>query len=257
MLAVAASFAAMVGGCLMFLISGTDVPDLFVLLGRLLPGVASLVAVVALLGRDHLARLWRWRPASPRELAASFGLALVVMLPTLVLPAVAGLAFGAELEPADVLLAALPTIVMGTLLFALSTVGEEVLWRGQLQSLLRDQGFWRSSTIVGLLWMLFHVPLNLTYLAQGTLSTAEAIATTLSVAAWAPLLAALVERRGTIWPAVFAHAVPLSSLQLLTASSVAAPTTFWATNILAWVAMPTVAAVVLRRSARVRASVPV
>lgn len=54
--------------------------------------------------------------------------------------------------------------------------------------MLRPLGFWRMSAIVATIWMLWHLPLHVTYLIQGTLSGAEVVATTLGVAAWAPLL---------------------------------------------------------------------
>ena len=243
--AVGTAFVLITAVCVPFLVAGQDVPDAVVLAGRYLPALASLVAILVVLGRRRLAGLWRLRPASPRELFASYGLALAVMVPTLVAPALAGLLFGAQFKSAGVLLAALPTIVLGTLLFALSTFGEEVLWRGQLQLALRRLGFWRSSLLIGAVWMVWHLPLHLTYLAVGALTGEQVLAATLGIAAWAPLLAALVERRGVLWPAVFAHAVPLSSLQLLTEASVQDAVPFWAVTVLGWVAM-LVAAVLVR-----------
>ena len=232
--AVGTAFVLMVALCVPFLIADRDVPDAVVLVGRYIPALASLIAVLVVLGRGHLVRLWRLRPTSARELFASYGLALAVMVPALVAPALAGLLVGAQLKSADVLLAALPVIVLGPVLFALSTFGEEVLWRGQLQTALHRLGFWRSSLLIGVLWMLWHLPLHLTYLSVGALTGAQVVAATVGVAAWAPLLAALVERRGTIWPAVFAHAVPLSSLQLLTEASVQEALPFWTVTVLGW-----------------------
>lgn len=244
--AVGWAFALVIALCVPFLATDQDVPNVVVLAGRYLPALASLVAVLVVLGRGHLAHQWRLRPTSARELFASYGLALAVMVPALVAPALAGLLLGAELKPAGVLLAALPMIVLGTALFALSTFGEEVLWRGQLQLALRRLGFWRSSALVGGIWMLWHLPLHLTYLSVGALTGAEVAAATIGIAAWAPLLAALVERRGSIWPAVFAHAVPLSSLQLLSEASVQGAAVFWTVTALGWVAL-LAAAVVVRR----------
>jgi hypothetical protein len=243
--AVSTAFVLITAICVPFLVAGQDVPDAVVLAGRYVPALASLVAVLAVLGRGHLARLWRLRPASARELFASYGLALAVMVPTLVVPALAGLLVGAQLKSADVLLAAVPMIVLGTVLFAFSTFGEEVLWRGQLQLVLRRLGFWRSSALIGAIWMLWHLPLHLTYLSVGALTGAEVVASTIGIAFWAPLLAALVERRGAIWPAVFAHAVPLSSLQLLTEASVQDAVPFWTVTGLGWAAL-LVAALLVR-----------
>jgi membrane protease YdiL (CAAX protease family) len=244
MVAVIAAFVLVTALCVPFLLTDQDVPTAVVLGGRYLPAVASLVAIVAVLGRGHLTRLWRLRPASPRELFASYGLALAVMVPALVAPALAGLLVGADLKPAEVLLAAVPMVVLGTVLFALSTFGEEVLWRGQLQTALHRLGFWRSALVVGVVWMLWHLPLHLTYLSVGVLTGEQVVASTLGIAAWAPLLAALVERRGTVWPAVLAHAVPLSSVQLLTEASVQDAVPFWTVTVLSWVALVAAALVV-------------
>jgi hypothetical protein len=62
---------------------------------------------------------------------------------------------------------------------------------------------------------LWDVPLHGLYPLQGTLSMTVVVASTLSSLAWAPLLAALVHRLGSVWPAVFAHAVPVSATQLV------------------------------------------
>lgn len=100
------------------------------------------------------------------------------------------------------------------------------------------------------MWTIWHLPLNAVYLAQGTLSAAEITATTIGIAFWAPLLAALVEVRGTVWPSVFAHAVPVSSLQLLDAGVLEAPVQFWTATVVGWAAM--LAAAVLVRAQSVR-----
>lgn len=239
--AVAIAFVAVTALCLPFLISGTDIPTTVVLVGRWIPALASLISILLILDRGQLVQLWKLRPTSLRELGASYGVALLVMLPLLAVPALMGLLVGGELQPWGVLLQAVPMIVALTVLLGLSTLGEEVLWRGHLQTVLRPLGFWKMSVIVAAIWMLWHLPLHLTYLLQGTLSGGEVLAGTLGVAAWAPLLAALVERRGTIWPAVFAHAVPLSSMQLLTPASADSPMTFWVVNCASWLFMLTAA----------------
>lgn len=234
--AVSLAFVLVLLLCLPFLFTGTDVPSAVVVLGRVLPGVASLVAIRTVLGRGHLAGLWRLQPWSLREVGVSYLFGIALMLPVLVGPALVGQLFGAALQPASALLAAVPVILVGTAVFALSTFGEEVLWRGHLQSASGRLGFWPASVLIGVLWMLWHLPLHGVYLVQGTLSTAEVVAATVGIAFWAPLLAALVERRGVIWPAVFAHAVPLSSLQLLEPGSLDAGA-FWALTAIGWAAM--------------------
>lgn len=87
--AVVLAFVLVLALCLPFLATGTDVPTAVAVLGCLLPGLASFVAVLLVLGRGHLVSLWRLRPASSREFGASYPLALAVMLPVLVVPAAA------------------------------------------------------------------------------------------------------------------------------------------------------------------------
>lgn len=247
LLAVAGAAAAMTALCLPFLLTGTDVPSALVVAGRWTAALASLVAIRVVLGRGHVARVWRLRPASPRALLGAYGLALAVMVPVLVLPAAVALAVGADLAPASTLLAAVPVAVVGTVLLAVSTLGEEVLWRGQLQSAAARLGFWRSSVLVGVVWAAWHVPLHLTYAVQGTLPVREVVVATVGLVLWAPLLAALVERRGSVWPAVLAHAVPVSSAQLLAPASAGQPAVFWTVTATSWACL-LVAAVVVRRS---------
>jgi len=247
--AVVLAFVLVAAACAPFAATGVDVPAAVILLGRWLSGVASLVAVLVVLGRGHLTRLWRVHRSSPRELLASFVLALGVLVPVLVAPALVGLALGAELEPAGVLVGAVPVVVAGMVVFAVSTVGEEVLWRGQLQEALRRFGFWPSSLLVGAVWVLWHVPLHLTYLAQGVLSGTEVTALTVGLLAWAPLLAALVEHRGTIWPAALAHAVTLSSLQLITDGAAGQALVFWGVTLTGWAALLAAAVAVRARTA--------
>lgn len=235
--AVAGSFVAVTALVLPFALTDTDVPTLLVVLGRWLPGLISLAVILAMLGRGHLSSLWKVKPATPRELIGAYALALAVMLPVLIAPALVGLASGGALQPGPTLVAALPVVAVGTVAFAVSTLGEEVLWRGHVQTALARYGFWPMSALVGVVWALWHLPLNLTYLAQDVLSGAQVTAVTIGVAVWAPLLAALVERRGTVWPAVFAHAVPLSSLQLLTPATAEQPTTFWVVTVTGWALM--------------------
>ena len=121
---------------------------------------------------------------------------------------------GASLR-AEVWLAALPLLALGALALVVSTLGEEVFWRGHLQTALAGLGLWRSSLVVGGLWAGWHLPLHGLSWVQGTLPVGVLLAGTLGLLAWAPLLAALVSRFGSVWPAAFAHAVPVSSYQLL------------------------------------------
>lgn len=254
-LAVALAFGAITALCLPFLLTGTDVPAAVLVVGRWTAALASLVAIRVALGGGHLTRLWRLRPATPRELVRSYGLGVAVTVAVVVLPALVAPAIGADLAPSTTLLAAVPLAVLGALVLAVSTLGEEVLWRGHLQTTTARLGFWRSSALVGVVWAAWHLPLHLTYLQQGVLSGVEVLSVTVGLVAWAPLLAALVERRGTVWPAVFAHAVPVSALQLVAPGSAVRPIVFWTVSAASWATMLLAAAVLARRPSRAAADV--
>lgn len=214
--ALVLAYAGIVALCLPYAVLGADVPGWLLVVGRWVPAVASVVALLLLGDVRSLVRLWGLRPGGWRGLLRSYAVAVAVMAGALVVPAlvVALVAPGASL-PRDVWLAAVPLLVVGALVLALSTLGEEVFWRGHLRAALAGSGFWRSSLLIGALWAGWHLPLHAVYWAQGTLPGGVLLAGTLGLLAWAPLLAALVERLGSVWPAVFAHAVPVSSYQLL------------------------------------------
>ncbi|MEI6241903.1 MAG: CPBP family intramembrane glutamic endopeptidase [Chlamydiota bacterium] len=50
-------------------------------------------------------------------------------------------------------------ILIGGTVNILTTLGEELMWRGYLFEKLKHVGFWKSSSIIGILWGLWHVPL--------------------------------------------------------------------------------------------------
>ena len=55
----------------------------------------------------------------------------------------------------------LGAIVAGVTVNGALALGEELGWRGFLQSEMRSLGFWRSSYLIGALWGLWHLPLIL------------------------------------------------------------------------------------------------
>jgi len=52
-------------------------------------------------------------------------------------------------------------LILGPTLGLIGGLGEELAWRGLLHHELMPAGFWRCTTITGLLWALWHVPLTL------------------------------------------------------------------------------------------------
>lgn len=67
----------------------------------------------------------------------------------------------AGLEPSALLLITLLALPLNTLVSAVPAFGEELGWRGFLQSALSPLGFWRMSLLSGVLWGLWHAPVIL------------------------------------------------------------------------------------------------
>ncbi|MFV0252037.1 MAG: type II CAAX prenyl endopeptidase Rce1 family protein [Beutenbergiaceae bacterium] len=84
------------------------------------------------------------------------------------------------------------------------TFGEEVGWRGHLRTAWERWGFWRSALLIAAVRLLWHVPIQLTYYLQGTLTIRENLATWTSLVPLSILLCALVDRMRLVWVAVAA-----------------------------------------------------
>lgn len=67
----------------------------------------------------------------------------------------------AGLDPSALLLITLLALPVNTLVGAVPAFGEELGWRGFLQSALSPLGFWRMSLLSGVLWGLWHAPVIL------------------------------------------------------------------------------------------------
>ena len=69
--------------------------------------------------------------------------------------------FMADLPVHFIWLMLLQALIAGTTINAMLGFGEELGWRGFLQKELSGLGFWKSSTLTGLIWGLWHAPLIL------------------------------------------------------------------------------------------------
>ena len=121
-------------------------------------------------------------------------------------------------------------------ILALSTLGEEVVWRSHLPRLLGGT-FWRRSLLIALIWMAFHVPLHLTYVLQGDMSAAHAAATTVGLLPLSLFLSALTARQGSVWPAAIAHAVPITGVTLAADAAGIDPAAMWTITLVGAVLM--------------------
>lgn len=227
-LIVGASIALLTGVCGVVLIADVTVPPWALFVGRWIP---ALVAVIVLVrtpglhgaGRGTLADWWGLRRADgPRSaprlvgtILASAGAAAGVLVIAVVTALLADTVGAIGLRDGDVLaLGALATVPL-TLVLAVSTLGEEAVWRGHLPRLL-GAGFWQGACVIAGAWTAFHVPLTLVYALQGAMPAAHAAAATLGLFPLGLFLSAAAARWGSVWPAVIAHAVPVSALTLAT-----------------------------------------
>ncbi|MGW9350532.1 CPBP family glutamic-type intramembrane protease [Nocardiopsis flavescens] len=202
--------------CGLFLLLDTPLPAWFVVVGRWLPALVAL-AVLRLVPLPGGPLRWMsLRPGGWRRLVGG-GLAAVAALTAVyALSAAAAVLLGpAEPQPAAALLRFAVLLLPSVLLFSLSTLGEEAAWRGLLQQTLADLGFWRSSALISGVWVLFHVPLHGTMALQGALPWDMMAVTTAALFPLGLFLSAVTVRFGSVWPAVFAHALPLSALNLV------------------------------------------
>lgn len=200
-----------------FVILDATMPSWFLVVGRWVPALVTLLVLRLVPLPGGVPTGWALRPGGERRLFAGAA-ATVGLLVAAYGVSVAVLAAVRLVEPqpwsalGQVALLLVPMI----LLFSLSTLGEEAAWRGFLQRAWSGGGFWRTAIAVSAVWVLFHVPLHGAMALQGTLPWDIAIVTTLGLFPLGIFLSAAVHRFGSVWPAVFGHALPFSALSLVT-----------------------------------------
>lgn len=208
--------AAVTVVCGVFLVLDVEIPEWFPVVGRWIPAVATLVAIRVAGLPEGLVHWWNLRPGGWKRLLAGALLSVLVLFAVYAVTAGVAhlLGIATMIGIADFVSVALLVPVFAVV-FAASTFGEEVAWRGFLQQAWAGQGFWRSSTLIALVWVAFHVPLHGAMALQGTLPWSTAVSATLGLLPLGILLSAFVARWASVWPAVLAHAAPLTALNLL------------------------------------------
>ncbi|WP_141211008.1 CPBP family glutamic-type intramembrane protease [Enemella dayhoffiae] len=216
---------SMVALCLPFLLTRTEVPAWLLLIGRWMPALVSLLVLKLAVRRGTLVAWWRLRPGGWRRLLIGYAAAVAVTSAVAVIVFGIGRLLGLIATAPELpgLLVTAATVLVTAALLSLSTLGEEVAWRAFLPQLLPGLGFWAKASSIGLFWMLWHVPLHASYVLAGVMPLSIAIVSTLTLLAVAPLWQALADRFGSVWPAVFAHAVPLTPLVLADLGAASVP----------------------------------
>ncbi|MCH1881712.1 CPBP family intramembrane glutamic endopeptidase [Agrococcus sp. ARC_14] len=142
------------------------------------PAIAALIVTFFVLRPSHRARFLGLTPFRPvwRSIlvillapAAWLVLAMAALLLAQALGWVeldwamhgAAATFPAGLDASAVLLITLLGLPINTLISAVPAFGEELGWRGFLQSALSPLGFWRMALLSGVLWGVWHAPVIL------------------------------------------------------------------------------------------------
>lgn len=193
---------------------------------------------------------WRLRPGSFREVfglrwttaGTLLGVAILVIVSACQL--LLGLALGWELKPTRDIVLAATAVVPIFLLQSLFAIGEEWGWRGWLATRTQHLGFAVAAAISSTVWVVWHLP---ALAAFPEMTTEQAAAYLLNIAAWGPLLLALRCVTGSVWPAVFAHG-SINSIRLMLTQSVADSTGVdWTVEILGWILCLLAATALIRR----------
>lgn len=214
--------------CGTFLLLDVPIPEWFVIVGRWLPALVSLLVLRLVPLEGGVLTWWSLRPGGWRRLLGGGVAAVAVLIAVYALSVLPIVVLGvAEPQPWPALAQVALLLIPAVLLFSLSTLGEEAVWRGFLQRALESWGFWRSAAAISAVWVLFHVPLHGTMALQGVLPWHIALISTVGLFPLGLYLSAVVARFGSVWPAVFAHALPFSALNLLTDVDGLAPATLW------------------------------
>ena len=110
------------------------------------------------------------------------------------------------IPPVALYLLSIPqALIAGATINALAAFGEELGWRGFLQRELAPLGFWRSSFAVGAIWGVWHAPLILmghNYPADPPRGVLWMVA---FCVLYAPILAWLRQKAGSVFAAAWAH----------------------------------------------------
>ncbi len=225
---VIATLALVTVICAVFLVSGATLPDWFTIAGRWIPAVVSLVVIMLFGLPEPISRWWLLRPGSIRTLlgGVASGVLGLVLIYAVAAAVGIGLGLAAPLSWMAYLQIAALT-VPAALLFSLSTLGEEVAWRAFLPALILGANRWVRALAISGIWVVFHIPLHGTMILQGSLDPLAGIVSTALLLPLGVFLAMLVERFGSVWPAVIAHAVPMSVLNLVADSAELPPAALW------------------------------
>ncbi len=96
-------------------------------------------------------------------------------------------------------------LVAGPTINAITGFGEELGWRGFLQSELSPVGFWKSSAVIGIVWGLWHAPVNFDWNADTSEALVSYLVFMLLILFMTPVFAFIKVRSGSVIAASILH----------------------------------------------------
>jgi len=182
------------------------------------PALAAIICSVAfyrgqqlkVLGiKFRLNRWWLWALLIPIALAA-VSLGSVALFSPDKLLGVEGTAWHlADLKHqkfSDPLLYLVSFFLVAAASYSLLAIAEELGWRGYLYHLWRPFGFWRTSFATGLIWGIWHLPLNFWFGANFPEHRLLGLVLfPISTMLYAPIMTFVRDRGQSVWPAVILH----------------------------------------------------
>lgn len=199
---------------------GEQVASSVVMFGQFAPLAASVATWFVFGRRERLGDLWALHVPSRWGLFVGLVRGLLAVVVVAALQALVHVALstatGRDLDVATSQLSMAPAVLPLALVLCLPCFGEEVAWRGHLWRLLDQTSAWRRVLVSSLVWALWHGPLMIGYVASGTMDSRMAVVCVVNVFFAGLAVGWLRENSGTVWPAVFAHALLNSVMVYLT-----------------------------------------
>jgi uncharacterized protein len=127
------------------------------LIGVLMPAASALILTRLTGGRDAMRNLWSrlflWRVDGKWWLAAVAGQPALLVLAAVI----SNLVSDSKVAPEPLVSAS--AFIVNVIMLLIATLGEEIGWRGvALPSLQQENSALKSSIILGLLWVAWHIP---------------------------------------------------------------------------------------------------
>lgn len=227
-------------------------PDAFNAVVPVMSWAPALAAVAAWFASGRRVPFTQWaalRPFRTGRTLRTAGLMLAVFVAVPAVTTTTALAVGiVAWQPTPEAFGLLPLVLPYALLAMLMTTGEEIGWRGALQTALTPLGPWKASIVIALAWSLWHLPLTLGFASGGGLSMREVVATSINLVIAGCILSGARLLSGSMWSAAWAHALMNTTL-VFAASNLVTPSTelgtgaYWALQVINWTVLAAVALV--------------